>query len=365
MSVAPIRVLIVDDSKVGRHVIAEALSTSSDLLVVGQASNGEQALRMVAELEPDAITLDLEMPRMGGLAFLRILMTQRPMPVVVLSSQSQPENVFKALELGALDFIPKQEGVLIGGESLRTQLIEKLSQARVATNVRGIVLARPTPSALRHASSSPAVAVRPARPKPISRPPEPLSAMPKHLVAIASSTGGPAALLAIFTRIQGTFGGAILVAQHMPQSFTRSFAERLDRTTVLTVVEARDGDPVRPGHAYICPGGACMSVRREPGGYRALLAKPTADDRYVPSADRLLRSVAESAGSSALGVILTGMANDGVEGAAAIRRAGGTVIAESEATAVIYGMPKAAANAGHVNELLPLPDIAIRIAALA
>jgi two-component system chemotaxis response regulator CheB len=336
-------VLVVDDSRIGRHVITDLLASSPEIQVIGHASNGEQALRMVAELHPDAITLDLEMPKMGGFTFLRLLMHRRPTPVVVLSSQSQTENVFRALELGALDFIPKPDDVLRAGDALRTELVQKILLTRHAraTLRRGISM--PTGDAV---STSP------------------ISGPPRALIAVASSTGGPAALLHIFSRLPPAFPSAILVAQHMAASFTRTFAERLDRTTSISVREAVDGDLVTAGRAYVCPGGSCMAVRKENGVFRLDVAPPTPEDRYVPSANRLLASAAAAAGAKSVGIILTGMADDGVIGAGAIRRAGGLVLAESEETAVVFGMPAAAARAGHVQALLALPDLAARIAQL-
>ncbi len=341
----PIRVLIVDDSRVGRHIIADALATSKEISVVGHASNGEQALRMVAELSPDAITLDLEMPKMGGFTFLRLLMSRRPIPVVVLSSQSHRENVFKALELGAVDFIPKPEDVLTAGDALRAELVEKILLTRHAhTGLRRTITPLTTPGSV--ATMGPA------------------SGPPKFLVAVASSTGGPAALLHIFSRLPATFPSAVLIAQHMAQSFTRTFAERLDRSTPLSVREAMDGDLVTAGRGYVCPGGSCMSVRKENGVFRISLSHPVPDDRYVPNANKLLSSVAACAGNKSVGIILTGMADDGTIGAGAIRKAGGRVFAESKETAVVFGMPNAAEKAGNVDAMLSLPLLADRIASL-
>ncbi|MEJ7728126.1 MAG: CheB methylesterase domain-containing protein [Polyangiaceae bacterium] len=191
-----------------------------------------------------------------------------------------------------------------------------------------------------------------------------MQAAPRHLVAIASSTGGPTALLELFTKLPERFAGAMLVAQHMPDKFTRTFAERLDRKGPVRTSEAQDGDPVSLRRGYVCPGKMCMELVQGPGAapgsladLRVKVAPPQPADRYVPSADRLLKSVAQVAASRAVGIILTGMGDDGVNGARAIRAAGGTVIAESEASAVVYGMPGAAVRAGVVNESLSLPEI--------
>jgi two-component system chemotaxis response regulator CheB len=337
MSAPKLRVLVVDDSRVVRHVISNALSACDDIQVVGHASNGEQALRMVAELSPDAITLDLEMPKMSGFTFLRLLLARRWTPVIVLSSQAAQENVFKALELGAVDFIPKPPDPLLSPEPFKTELVQKLLLTRHLTQKPRI-----TEFAPRVPSSDP----------------PPMSGPPRFIVGIASSTGGPAALLHLFSRLPPAFPGAILVAQHMAPAFTRTFAERLDRVCALQVVEAAHGDTVVPRAAYICPGGACMALRRE-GAFLTLdVARPDETDRYVPSGNKLLSSIALTVAQRSVGVILTGMADDGVLGAQAIVAAGGRVFVESEETAVVYGMPAAVVRAGVASKVLPLTRIA-------
>lgn len=332
----PLRVLVVDDSPVNRHLITEALTASGRATVVGHAANGEQALRMLAELSPEVITLDVEMPKMDGFTFLRILMSTRPVPVVVLSSYAHPDNVFRALELGAVDFVAKPDDLISMQSSWRRELVDKILM---------------TP----HAA---------ARPRRLESPPKAFPAekkagalAPRFVVAVASSTGGPGALLSILSRLPPGYQGAIVIAQHMAPLFTKSFAERLHRTTPLSVHEAQDEDPVYGGHAYVCPGGACMELRRDPTGLRISVKPPTKDDRYVPNGTRLLTSAALAMGSRSLGLVLTGMADDGVEGARAIRRMGGFVIAESEETAIVYGMPGAVVRAGLANKVLPLAAI--------
>lgn len=346
MTSAKLRVLVVDDSRVVRHVITDALSSSNEIQVVGHASNGEQALRMVAELDPDAITLDLEMPKMGGFTFLRLLLARRSTPVIVLSSHDATDNVFKALELGAVDFIAKPPDPLLSPEPFRTELAQKLLLTRH-------LVRQPRPSE-----------VPPRTPLPSKDHPPP-SVPPRFLVVIASSTGGPTALLHLFSRLPPSYPGAILVAQHMAPNFTRTFAERLDRIAAVTVREAVEGDLVLAGRAYVCPGGACMTVRKV-NGYPLLdVRPPDASDRYVPSANRLFASAADAFGSRSHAVILTGMADDGVVGASQIRRVGGTVLVESEDTAVVYGMPGAAVRAGVASRVLPLQQIADAVADLA
>ncbi len=332
-----LRVLVVDDSPVNRHLITEALASSGKINVVGHASNGEQALRMMTELAPEAITLDVEMPKMDGFTFLRIMMTARPVPVVVLSSYSHPDNIFRALELGAMDFVAKPDDLLSTQSHWRAELVEKLLMAP-------------------HAAARPRRADSPPRAWPAER--KQPQVAPRFVVGIASSTGGPGALLSILSRVPQSFSGAVLVAQHMAPAFTKSFAERLHRTTPLTVAEAQDGDAVYAAHAYVCPGGACMELRREGNGLRLRVGPPNKSDRYVPSGSRLLASVGQIMFSRAIGLVLTGMADDGVEGARAIRAAGGMVIAESEETAVVNGMPGAVVRAGLASKVLPLHAIA-------
>lgn len=347
----PLRVLVVDDSAVGRKSIAEALAASSDVQVIGKAANGEEALRQALLLRPDVITLDLEMPRMDGFTFLRILMSRQPTPVIVVSSYSQKENVFKALELGALDFVAKPER---SGEAelgkIKDELVAKVQLARALR-----------PSTLvgrRRMDSISGITILPAPPKERVEP-------PRQVIAVASSTGGPSALIEIFTRLPEEYASTVLVAQHMPDKFTRTFAERLDRKGVVRTSEAQDGDRLGKLTGFVCPGRQCMEVAQNGVELRIGVGAPRSDDRYVPSADRLLRSVAQAVGPRAVGVILTGMGDDGVEGARAIKEAGGMVVAESQETAVVYGMPGAAVRAGVADKVLPLPEIAELIALLS
>jgi two-component system chemotaxis response regulator CheB len=346
----PLRVLIVDDSVFNRRSITEILSTSPDVEIVGKAADGEEALRLVAMLRPDVITLDLEMPRMDGFTLLRILMTKFPTPVIVVSSYSQKENVFKALELGALDFVAKPDRYADPDlAAIRDELLRKVTLARAV---------RLAPFAPRRVPELvPQTTVPDARPA--------VLIAPRQVVAIASSTGGPSALMEIFSRLPESAKFAIVIAQHMPDKFTRTFAERLDRRSALRVSEAQDLDSVGEGMGFVCPGRHCMELEMPPKGPLRVRVKPPDErDRYVPSADRLLTSVAYAVGKRAIGVILTGMGDDGVQGARAILDAGGMVIAEAESTAVVYGMPGSAVRAGATSMTLPLPEIGDWIAKL-
>ena len=352
----PIRLLVVDDSAYNRRNIADVFASTNEVEVVGKAADGEEALRLATLLKPDVITLDLEMPRMDGFTFLRILMSRTPTPVIVVSSYSQKENVFKALELGALDFVAKPTAQISpDATDLRDQILEKVLL------VRQLRQSVPQPPISRRQVSFTNES-RAGGPDSVST--RTAYAPPKHVIAIASSTGGPSALLEIFGKIPPTTTAGIVVAQHMPDKFTRTFAERLDRKGSVRTSEAVDGDRLGKLTGFVCPGRQCMEVQQNGVELRISVGAPKGDDRYVPSADRLLKSVAASCGARAVGVILTGMGDDGVEGARAIKEAGGLVIAESQETAVVYGMPGAAVRAGIPHKVLPLPQIADFLAQL-
>jgi two-component system chemotaxis response regulator CheB len=352
----PIRLLVVDDSAYNRRNIADVFLNHPEVEVVGKAADGEEALKLATLLKPDVITLDLEMPRMDGFTFLRILMAKQPTPVIVVSSYAQRENVFKALELGALDFVPKPDR--LGPEAIEVR-DEILSKVLVVRSLRPSFV----PTALIRRQTSGAWTAD-GRPTAFGAGPQSASyKQPKQLVAIASSTGGPSALLAIFAKIPPTTQAGFVVAQHMPDKFTRTFAERLDKRGPVRTAEASDGDLVAPVTGFVCPGRKCMEVVYAGQEIRLRVGPAAAGDRYVPSADKLFKSAA-AAGAKCIGVILTGMGDDGVEGARAIRDAGGMIIAESAETAVVNGMPGAAVRAGVASKVLPLPQIGEFLAAL-
>ncbi len=348
-SLGRLKVLVVDDSAFNRRSITDILSSDPEIEVVGKAADGEEALRLVKLQKPHVITLDLEMPRMDGFTFLRILMSLHPTPVIIVSSYSQKENVFKALELGALDFVAKPDRFADSEMSrVRGDLLQKVRMARAmrSDSLGSRAAHEPLPS--RVLAQDPGSYVE-----------------PRHVVAIASSTGGPTALLEAFSKIQDRPRASIVVAQHMPDKFTRTFAERLDRRSRIRTAEAQQGDLLSAGRAFVCPGRYCAEVERtRTGELQIRVVNPDASDRYVPSADRLFTSVARAAGLRAIGVVLTGMGDDGVLGAQAIAQAGGTVIAESPATAVVYGMPGAAVRSGVVSRSLSIYEIADWLAAV-
>jgi two-component system chemotaxis response regulator CheB len=330
-SLEPVKVLVVDDSAHNRRLLIQLLESSPDVKVVGTAADGNEGLRQVMALHPDVVTLDLEMPKLGGYSFLRLLKSTAPTPVIVISSYAHKADVFKALELGAFDFIAKPAkptpDVL---EKLRKELLEKVHAAK---------LVRPSES-------------KPARTRSKAMPLE-----PSFVVAIGASTGGPPAVQRLLEALSPEPSMSLLVCQHMPKQFTRAFAERLDRLGPFAVREAEEGDILAPGHVFIAPGGRQLVVYRQAGQYVLGTPHPTMQDKHAPSVDRLFMSMAEVFGSRALGVVLTGMGADGALGAKAIQKAGGEVWAESEQTAVIYGMPQEAVATGAVSRVLPLGEI--------
>ena len=368
-----LRLLIVDDSAYNRRHLSDVFVGRDDVEVVGRAGDGEEALRLCLQLRPDVITLDLEMPRMDGFTFLRILMAKQPTPVIVVSSYSQKENVFKALELGALDFVAKPDRQIgPDAEDLKQQVLDKVLLVR---SLRPAALERGARPALRRASpASPLGAIDPsAMTFPIGSRElgglAPVTAVtgqpPRRVVVVACSTGGPSALLDVVGRLPPSSPAAFVFAQHMPDKFTRTFAERLGRRGTLRVTEAQDGDTLLASTGFVCPGRQCAEVIARGSALELRVGAAATTDRFVPSADRLFKSVAAAVGPRAVGVVLTGMGDDGTEGARAIREAGGTVLVESQETAVVYGMPGSVERAGLAHEVLALPLLAERLAQLS
>ena len=328
-----VKVLVIDDSAHNRRTLTELLESAPDVQVLGRAADGEEGLRKVMELRPDVVTLDLEMPRLGGYTFLRLLKATVPTPVIVISSYAHKSDVFKALELGAFDFIAKPPRASPESiEALRAELLDKVRSARHV---------RPA------AKPAPILPVRPA----------PAPAEVPFVVAVGSSTGGPPAVQRLLEALSPEPSPCILICQHMPSQFTRAFAERLDRIGPFTVKEACDGDVLTAGHVYIAPGGRHMLVTSRAGRLELQTPGPLGQDRYAPSVDRLFSSVAKTLGPKALAVVLTGMGSDGAAGTREVADAGGEVWAESEETAVVFGMPQEAIATGRVKRILPLGEI--------
>ena len=360
-----IRVVVIDDSAYNRQTISAMIESQPGMRVVGRAGDGEEGLKLVFQHEPHIITLDLEMPRMDGFTFLRILMARRPTPVIVISGLGSKENVFKALELGALDFVVKPSRQISPElHSIRDDLAHKirlvtqLKQVHVAERMSYRAATQRTPSA--QIPAVPAVAAldvpRDAATQQTTSQGAPVGPAPPRLVALAASTGGPPAILQLLSAMAPTAQAGFVVTQHMPPRFTRAFAERLDRLTKLTVREAQEGDCVTTGVVLVAPGDGSLVLRREAGELRVHI-EPDDHAAYIPSADRMFESAAEAMRGAVLGVILTGMAGDGARGVRAIKAAGGRILSEDPATAVVPGMPTSAIATGVVDEILDLSAV--------
>ncbi len=336
-----ITALVVDDSAYNRVTITRMLEANPLIKVVGTAVNGEDAIKQVLRLKPAVITLDLEMPVMDGFAFLRWVMANVPTSVIAVSSKSSDRSVFKALELGALDFIAKPGGrVSTKLHLIESELITKVLQ--VADVQIDNLSARARNREHDVARKLPEIGAC-------------LGGI--ELIVIGSSTGGPPALQHLF-EVLPRLPVACVVAQHMPQGFTRLFADRVNRLSAYAVKEAEDGETVKPGHVYIAPGGQQTEVKRGADGLYLRVSRSRPEDLYAPSVDTLFRSASEACAEHLIAVVLTGMGDDGSRAITGVRARGGRTIAESSETAIINGMPAAAIKTGAIAEILPLPDIA-------
>ncbi|MDX1763893.1 MAG: chemotaxis response regulator protein-glutamate methylesterase [bacterium] len=343
-----IRALVVDDSAYLRRLISNTLNGMPRVEVVATAFNGQEAITMVLRQKPDLITLDLEMPEMNGFTFLRWLMHNQPTPTIVISAEGREDTVLRALDLGAADFIVKPTRKIspeLG--AIQDLLIEKVISLR-DLKIEKVKDRLETRLAQREEV------------QPVSRGP---TVGNLDIVTIGASTGGPPAIQMILNLLPADFPTPVAVAQHMPPSFTRFFAERLNGACKLKVKEAEEGDEICPGLVLIAPGGKNMRFERRAGSTRVVLTEKKESDRYVPSVDVMMESAAEIFGSRTLGVILTGMGNDGTEGMAAIKKAQGQTMAESEETAVIFGMPGEAIERGVVDQVIKLDRVAEMIRA--
>jgi len=338
--VPAIRALVIDDSAFSRQTIARILRGSPLVEVVGTARDGEEALRKTFALEPDLVTVDLEMPKMDGFTFLRIVMSRRPTPVLVISGRDHEEDVFKALELGAVDFIAKPTSHATPMlTSIERELLRKVHAIRDLRIDKVSERMHALPSMVGHAGRG---------------------EVPRAVV-LGASTGGPAALMRIFGAFATPPPCPFLVAQHMPEGFTRSFAERLDRLTAFHCAEAQGGEEPEPGTILVAPGGRHLELELRNGRLATRTIANLGGEKYAPSVDRLFESAAKAYGRDLLGVVLTGMGDDGRLGARAIKDTGGRVIAESGETAIIFGMPQQAIRSGAVDRVLPLDQIAAAI----
>jgi len=347
---SPVRVLVVDDSAFNRRTITRILEEIPGVRVADYATDGEEALRKVFDLKPDLITLDLEMPRMDGFTFLRIVMQNRPTPIIVVSARSEDENVFKALEFGAIDFVAKPAGRISPELSnIREDLVRKV-ESIAGADLSKVVQRKNAATATVGASK---VDVAPGdATTPLVGP---------KLVVIGASTGGPPALQEVLNSIDSRIPAAFAVAQHMPPGFTKAFAERLNRYCKLEIVEAQTGDLVKPGRVLIAPGGRNLTLRWHGNQVVAHVIEPEPNQRYIPSVDILFLSACKIYAGDLLGVVLTGMGNDGARGSSAISLAGGEIIAESRDTSVVFGMPKEAIRAVPKAAVYPLDEIGEQI----
>lgn len=343
-----IRVLVVDDSAVMRAFLSRVVASQPDMELLGASPDPLLAIDRIRRTPPDVITLDVEMPRMNGLDFLRNLMMVRPLPVIMISSLTREgaETTMKALELGAVDFIPKPASY----DQLEQNAQEIADKIRAAAGAR-VSRRRPTL----------------AQPAQKSRPAPLVHSAPVALhrvIGIGASTGGVEALRDVLTHLPSSIP-PIVIAQHMPPGFTETFARRLDTLCRIHVKQAEDGEPVHGGVAYIAPGGRHLLLMRRGGGYSLRVTDDPPVNRHRPSVDTLFRSIAKAAGPKAIGVMLTGMGGDGADAMLEMSRAGAYNIAQDEASCVVFGMPRQAIAAGGVNEVASLPDIAGRLEALA
>ncbi len=338
-----IRVLVIDDSALMRQLITELLQQDRSIEVVGAAADPYIAREKILALKPDVLTLDVEMPRMDGLSFLEKLMARRPMPVVMLSSLTDRgcDTTMRALELGAVDFVTKPKlDVVNGMESLGREIVEKVKSAAKANLSARRVSAASRPQVEKTMPTNSA-----------------LITSTHKVIAIGGSTGGTEALLEVLSGFPPDAPGTIAVI-HMPEGFTKSYAQRLDRSCKIRVKEAEDGDRILPGHALIAAGNYHMEAYRSGATYSVRVFQAPPVSRHRPSVDVMFNSCAKYIGSNAVGVILTGMGNDGAAGLLAMRQAGAATFAQDERTCVVFGMPKEAIAHGAVDHILPLQRIA-------
>ncbi len=358
------RVVVVDDSALVRSMLTEIINRQPDMECIGAAADPFVAREMIRNLNPDVITLDVEMPRMDGLDFLSKLMRLRPMPVVMVSTLTErgAEVTLKALELGAVDFVSKPKiGVVDGLRQLSDDITDKI---RVASKARIHRLATSAAPAASPTGGVPTSAARatpgasPAAPKSLNTGSYSLGRLStEKLIFIGASTGGTEATKEVLLSLPADAPG-VVITQHMPPGFTRNYAARLDGLCKIRVKEASDGERILPGHAYIAPGGLHLSVERSGANYIARVQDGDPVNRHKPSVEVLFKSAARVAGPNAIGIMLTGMGADGAKAMREMRDAGAYCVAQDEASCVVFGMPREAIAAGAVQEVLPLHKIA-------
>lgn len=341
-----VRVLVVDDSALMRKLLSQILARDSEIEVVGTAMDGAFGLKKLEELKPDVITLDLEMPRMDGMEMLRQITRRSHVPVIIVSALSTEGAMatFKALSFGAFDFVAKpRDAASAHMEEIAEDLILKIKTAAKSKARKVHTLTLPE----RHKADKPATRTRREATK---------------IIAIGVSTGGPNALQYLLAKLPGDFAGSIVIVQHMPEGFTNMFANRLDESCAIDVKEAQSGDLLVAGRALICPGNRHIKVRRMALGSTVVLSDEPRVNGHRPSVDVLFRSLANEFGSRAVGVIMTGMGEDGAAGLGLVKNAGGLTIAQSEESCVVFGMPKAAIERGFAMRVVALDALASALA---
>ena len=367
-----VKVLVVDDSSFFRRRVSEILEQDSDIKVIGFAVNGREAVEKTAELRPDMITMDVEMPVLDGISAVKEIMSSNPTPILMFSSLTRDgaTATLDALDAGAMDFLPKKfEDIARNNEDavkLLQAKVKEIGRRRVPRTFKPIIPAKPqsmplaTPSSLRNTTTL----KQPDRSFQRTNSNASVHASGKkyQLVAIGTSTGGPVALQAILTQLPANFPHPILLIQHMPAAFTPAFASRLNGLCQIKVKEAQQGDRLQPGTAYLAPGGQQMMVEGR-GSSKTLRVFEDNSERitYKPSVDVTFASVAKACQGDVLAIVLTGMGADGRDGARMLKQTGATIWAQDEKSCVVYGMPQAVASAGLASESLALDDIALRI----
>jgi two-component system chemotaxis response regulator CheB len=338
-----IKVLIIDDSALIRSILKEVINSFPDMEAVGSASNPLQAREMIKTLNPDVLTLDVEMPEMDGLTFLEKLMRLRPMPVLMISSLTEKGSdvALRALELGAVDFLPKPKlGISDGLRAYAEEIAEKIRAANLTRLPQHIAPSQTAQEALPELGNR--------------------ITSTEKVIIVGASTGGTEAIKEFLIRMPADSPG-ILIAQHMPEAFTKSFAARLDSLCKIRVIESAGNERVLPGHAYIAPGHSHLLLKRSGANYVTELSQAAPVNHHRPSVEVLFRSAAQNAGKNVLGVMLTGMGKDGAIGMLEMRQAGAYNFAQDEATCVVFGMPREAIAVGAVDEIVPIQEMAQRV----
>jgi two-component system chemotaxis response regulator CheB len=352
---AKLRVLIVDDSAFFRNRVMAALAPARDIEVVGTAANGQEAINQAKVLKPDVITMDVEMPVVDGITAVRRIMAESPTRILMFSALTREgaRETLEALDAGAMDFLPKDTGQPVSGsDSAEKQLLERvrdLGKSRLSLSRSGMTdYLRTSPRATPMTASSAAS----------------VSAIRADLVTIGASTGGPVALRQVLSALPRNFPLPLVAAVHMPGSFTTAYADRLNATCAITIREAADRDRLIPGQALLAPGGKQLRVERAAGGYQVRISEPLPGQIYHPSVDLMFESVADSAQARALGVVLTGMGSDGLQGAKQMKRMGASLWSQDEKSCVVYGMPQAVEKAGLSDRVMNLDEMGSLMAKL-